>query len=215
MFVIWRGFGWTIPIIVFASFLLTQSILDSTYGEAYYRSNDWPKTAAIIAGSLIIGLLGYFLNYKKRNVVIDEETGKKNKSPSHTLFFIPIEFWAVLIPLLFLWMEQYGAEQDALDITYIQSPIVNDKYLVDYTKIFDGADEEYKYGVMKISSVSAETVELLISEMSYDGKSGPKKDIREAKTSDRSYFVQEPAIFTRTELLNLKNIDAIDSVVRD
>jgi len=215
MLVIWRGIGWTIPIIVFASFLITQSILDATYGEAYYKSNDWPKTAAIIAGSVIIGLLGYFLNYKKRNVVIDEETGEKNKSPSHTLLFIPIEFWAVLIPLFFLWVENYSVEQNALDITYIQSPIVNDKYLVDYTKIFDGADEKYKYGVMKISSISTETVEFLISEMSYDGKSGPRKDIRDGKTSESNYFVQEPATFTKTELLNLKNSDAIDSIVRD
>jgi len=215
MLFIWRGFGWILPIIVLASFVVTQSIVDAAYGDEYYNSKDWPKLIAVIIGSLMIGLLGYFLNYKKRNVIINEETGKKKKSPSHTLFFIPIEFWTIIIPLFFILLNNYTAERNALEMTYIQSPIANDKYLVDYTKVLDSSDNKFKYGVMKIYSVTSEAVEFLISEIAYDGKSGPRKDIRDGKTSESTYFDHETVVLTKKKLLNLKNSQAIYSVVRD
>jgi hypothetical protein len=104
MLVIWRGFGWLIPVIVFGAFLLSQLALNFIFGEGFYKANEWPKVAAIVASSLLIASLGYFLNYKNRQVIIDPESGEKKKSPAHSLFFIPIEIWAVIIPVLFFLM---------------------------------------------------------------------------------------------------------------
>lgn len=112
-------------------------------------------------------------------------------------------------------MEIQDAKQDAQDLTYIASPTVNDMYLVDYTKIFDGADNTYKYGIMKVSAVTTENVEVLVSELAYDLETGPRKDIRDNKLNDTSYFSEDSAVFTKDELVNLKNSNAIYSVLRN
>ncbi len=63
MLFIWRGFGWIIPVILFGAFIASQLLLNNLYGEGYYENNEWPKIAAIIASIILIGGLGYFLNY--------------------------------------------------------------------------------------------------------------------------------------------------------
>ncbi len=213
--IIWRGAGFLVPVIVFASFLLMQISMDAIWGDGYYKSNEWTKTAAIIVAALVIGLLGYFLNYKKRTKAIDEETGDVVKSPAHSLFFIPIEYWMIIVPLFILWVEGISAEQDAKDLEYIQSPVVNDMYLVDYTGIFNGFDESYKYGVMKVSQVSPDAVGFIASGLSYNGKSGPREDVQEGKVDESKYFVEGIATFTISELVELKEGNSIYEVIRN
>ena len=101
MLIVWRGYGWLVPIIVVASFLVAQLSVDTVYGEDYYRVHEWPKILAIVTGSILVGLFGFFINYKKREEIIDQLTGKIRKSPAHTLFFIPVEFWAIILPAIF------------------------------------------------------------------------------------------------------------------
>jgi hypothetical protein len=109
----------------------------------------------VVIGAIVIAALGFLVNYKKRTVITDEETGKKQKSPSHTLFLIPIEFWAVLLPVLFLWLQNVTQEKDAVNMSYIENPAINDLYSTDFTKMYEGADKEYKYGMMKVVSTSS------------------------------------------------------------
>ena len=103
--IIWRGFGWLVPAVVFVSLLLMQMSTNSIYGAGTYENNSWPKITAGIISAVIIAILGYYFNYKKRIVITNEETGRTEKSPAHSLFFIPIEFWSIILPLLFLWLE--------------------------------------------------------------------------------------------------------------
>ena len=165
-------------------------------------------------GAIVIAALGLLVNYKKRTVITDEETGNKQKSPSHTLFLVPIEFWAILLPVLFLWLQNVTQEKDAENMSYIETPAINDIYSADFTKMDEGADEEYKYGMMKVVSTSPAGVEVSISKIAYDKKSGVSIDIREARQNDASYFYEEPASFTQNELLNLLSTDGIYSVER-
>lgn len=213
--IIWRGFGWAVPVIVIAIFIIIQMSLDAMYGAEYYKANEWPKVMAIVIASLLVGGLGYLLNYKKRTVITDAETGATIKSSSHTLFFIPIEFWAILIPILMFSMEYLSAQDDAQDMAYIESPAVNDKYLVDFTKIFDGTDSTYKFGVMKVSSLSSDGVMVMLSKLAYDKKKGTRKDVSEGKADADSYYLADkPVPFTKAELIELKESDALFSVVR-
>ncbi|MZR63111.1 hypothetical protein [Alcanivorax sp. DP30] len=214
MLVIWRGFGWLIPVIVFGAFLLSQIALNSIYGEGFYKANEWPKIVAIVFISLLIASLGYFLNYKKRQVTIDEESGKKKKSPAHSLFFIPVEAWAVIIPVLFFWMQIQTAKTDAKEMAFIESPAVNDVYSVDFTEIFTDTDQKFKYGTLKVVEVKSDGVEVLASEIAYDGKSGVRKDVREGKANNQGYYSGEPFFIPRQYIIELKNQDGIFQVSR-
>jgi hypothetical protein len=215
MLFIWRGFGWSIPIILFGAFIISQLLLNNLYGEGYYENNEWPKFAAIIASTILIGGLGYFLNYKKRVVVVNEQTGKKEKSKSHSLFFIPIEYWAIIIPVLFFWFENMAAEKDATEIVLIEMPAINDIYHVDFSKIYEETDQTYKYGIIKVVLVLPEGVEAVISEIAYDKKSGVRKDIQDGKVNSEGYFSKESVTFSNGELEKLKSSDAIYSITRN
>ena len=104
MLVVWRGFGWTVPVVVFGALILSQLSVDAVYGDGFYTANTWPKQAAFIVAALFVGFLGFFLNHKKRGVLIDEETGEPvGKAPAHSLFFIPIEYWAIIVLALLFW----------------------------------------------------------------------------------------------------------------
>ena len=93
-----------VPVVVFGALILSQLSVDAVYGDGFYTANDWPKQAAFIVAAFSVGLLGFFLNHVRRQVLVDEETGENvGKAPSHSLFFIPIEYWAVItLALIFL-----------------------------------------------------------------------------------------------------------------
>lgn len=103
MLVIWRGLGWLAPIIGFTMMVLTQLAIDSVHGDGFYTANSWPKTVAIAAAAVSIGLLGWYLNHIRRGTIVDDASGEVvGKSPSHSLFFIPVEYWALITPAAFL-----------------------------------------------------------------------------------------------------------------
>ncbi len=107
MLVVWRGFGWLVPVVVFAALILSQLSVDAMYGDGFYTANTWPKQAAFILAAVLIGLLGLLLNYTNRQVLIDEETGEElGKAPAHSLFFIPIEYWSIIVLALLFWPMQ-------------------------------------------------------------------------------------------------------------
>ena len=104
MLVVWRGFGWLVPIVVFGALILSQLTVDALYGEGFYRANGWPKQAAFIVAAFFVGCLGFYLNHKKRQILIDEESGEAvGKAPPHSLFFIPIEYWAIIVLAFVFW----------------------------------------------------------------------------------------------------------------
>ena len=61
MLIVWRGFGWLVPVVVIAALILSQLSVDAVYGEGFYTANTWPKQAAFIVAALSIGFLGFFL----------------------------------------------------------------------------------------------------------------------------------------------------------
>ncbi len=98
MLIVWRGFGWLVPVVIIAALILLQLSVDAVYGDGFYTADAWPKQAAFIVAALSVGFLGFFLNHTKRQLLFDEETGEAlGKAPAHSLFFIPIEYWAVII----------------------------------------------------------------------------------------------------------------------
>jgi hypothetical protein len=212
MLFIWRGFGWLIPIIVIVSLLLMQLSFNYFFGEETYENSEWPKVIAIFLSSILIAFLGYFFNYKKRVVVRDE---KMEKTPSHTLFFIPIEFWAIILPLLSLWMANNNIEKNKKYMILIGSPAVNDNYHVDYAKMYNYSDKEFKYGVIKVTSVFSDRVEFLVGNSTYNSKHSVNKIIRDGKFNDANYFSDKVVGFTKKELRDFKKNNAIFAISRN
>ena len=104
MLIIWRGYGWLVPVVVFAALILSQLSVDAVYGDGFYTANAWPKQAASMVAAILVGFIGIYLNHTKRQIQVDEETGQVlGKAPSHSLFFIPIEYWALITLALFFW----------------------------------------------------------------------------------------------------------------
>ena len=58
---------------------------------------------ALLSSALPIWFSGRKLNVKKETRV-DPKTGEKTESSPHTLFFVPIEYWAVLSLLAGLYL---------------------------------------------------------------------------------------------------------------
>jgi len=101
---IWRRKGWLTPFAWILPLIFMQLLFNVTFGEHYYFDNWWPKAIAVMASATSLAALGYFLNYKKREILINNETGDVTKSPSHTMFFIPIEYWAVISIAVFIFI---------------------------------------------------------------------------------------------------------------
>ena len=92
MIVIWRGYGWLAPIVVFGSFVLTQLSVNALAGsELYYQTAKWPvRLAAVAAGVLLIGL-GLLLNYFGPKKAGKEVVPPFGLDGPHQIFFIPLE----------------------------------------------------------------------------------------------------------------------------
>lgn len=212
--IIWRGYGWLIPVIVFLAFLCAQLGVERILGEGYYGENEWPKYAAIAVSTVLIAALGHRFNYVKRGVIIDEETGESRKSSSHTLFFIPIEFWAVIVLVGGSWFLVESEKDRNLEVQFISAPAINDMYETDFTKVFEESDTEYKFGIMKVVSIDGDQIAVMLSETFYNKRSGPKQDISELKTSKPDYFSGDLLYFLIDELLELQKSNGIYNVER-
>lgn len=83
--IIWRGAGILVLVIAFGSCILTQLALGGVYTQ-----QGWPKFVALSIGAVIVFFSGRALNR-------DDRTG-------HSLFFIPMEYWSVLMIAMGVWM---------------------------------------------------------------------------------------------------------------
>ena len=97
--IIWTRLGFLVLVITFLLSLGAEIITESmTNDENYYQENSLPFAVAILLSGIINGFLGKWLNNEKSKILIDKETGKevilKN---NHSLFFIPMEYWGVIL----------------------------------------------------------------------------------------------------------------------
>lgn len=96
--IIWQGLGFLAAVIPFAVLVLTQLGIDAVAGESYYTANDWVKLLAVLIAAPMVGGLGYYLNRQPGKVLIDPETNQKVElKRRHTLFWVPMEYWSIVI----------------------------------------------------------------------------------------------------------------------
>lgn len=121
----------------------------------------------------------------------------------------------ILALFLILAGVTHGVQHSQDETVYLAQPAVHDVYLVDFSKIFNGIDTKYKYGAMRVLSVSGDTIEVQVSKMGYKRTKGVRSDIRWGKTDKASYYDTKTEHFSLDELKKLKENGAIYSIERD
>lgn len=96
---IWRGWGILVPFI--SSVIIILFHLGLPGGLIPYEYTDLSTTIGVVVNSLVLWFLGKRLNRPTGDVYIHKETGEEVViRPNHSFFFIKIEYWAFIIPIL-------------------------------------------------------------------------------------------------------------------
>jgi hypothetical protein len=154
----------------------------------------------------------------KKTLVGKELPKQLSKQIKSTVFnkknTLPMFFGLIVITLFVLFLA-YSIQQDNIkEAAYIEQPAINDLYIVNFTKVFDDADPDYSYGVMRVKHLSSNQVELQVSKIGYNKVSGVQKDIRNSKTTPDSYYDGDPLYIEIDKLKEMKESGAIYSVDR-
>jgi hypothetical protein len=110
VFIIWRGLGYLVAVIVFGCSLLANLIFNAILGKGYYDHHLWPCAASLVFSAAICWFLGNHLRKRSDRIAIDKITGKEfviNQS-QHTLFFVPMHYWSPI--LLVIAIVLFGIE---------------------------------------------------------------------------------------------------------
>lgn len=106
----------------------------------------------------------------------------------------------------------------ARDRGYIAAPLPNDVYAADLGKIMNtpatSSDAEYKYGMLKLQSVSADKMHFFISNQSYNRLNGVTQDLSSGKYKENFYFSNFVLSIPKAEILMLRESGSISSIVR-
>ncbi len=103
--IVWKGWGIMALLIPLVCSLLVEAVVDYTYVIDFYKSNDWAMPLVLALSSIIVFSLGRTLNSRPGRIVIDIETNEHIElKKTHSMFWIPLQYWAVIIMALSIWM---------------------------------------------------------------------------------------------------------------
>ena len=107
--IVWKGWGILAIVIAIVCSVAMQLLCDAVFGAGYYRSSRWAMPLALLLALLlasgIIFFVGQKLNNKPGKVVIDKETNEEYILKStHSLFWIPLQYWGAVTAVLAVWM---------------------------------------------------------------------------------------------------------------
>ncbi len=200
--IIWRGWGILVPVVLLLGLATVQLIVDRLFGDGFYTQTKSVQSMAIIGISVAIGLCGFSMNRGR------------SYGERHSFFFIPVEYWGIIAPIILFGGLNYSAESNAQDLKYLRAPEVNDLYVADLTELFEIDNPKFKYGVMKVVGVSSSFVRVVVGNVTYDQSSGPRGDVRDGSAKKREYYNPKTFEFEYAELESFKNDKIIYSVYR-
>jgi hypothetical protein len=105
LMIIWSGWGFLVAVIGIGCFFVTQLVVNSAMqNDQYYQANGWPKLVAFVVAAIIIWPIGRAFNRKRpERELVDANTGERvvlSSGGGHSLFFIPMEYWAAIFLVL-------------------------------------------------------------------------------------------------------------------
>lgn len=174
--IIWRGAGLLVPVFVVLVFVVMQVGLDGVFGEGTYRGEGWPLWLTVGIASLVVGVFGLAVNRR------GDDGAQANR---HALFFVPVQYWALLLPLLIGGFQYMEAQNHAQNALYAAEPQVGDQYLMDFSNAFEDVDPDFPYGAMKVVAVNSTGVKVVLSQYTFENRSGIRKALREDEEKGR------------------------------
>lgn len=99
--IIWRGFGILVVVVTALMVALLQLGANALLGgNAYEQYTRWLFPLGLLLAASILWPLGRYLNGRGARVLVDRATGQEvTLRPNHSLFFIKMEYWALLLVL--------------------------------------------------------------------------------------------------------------------
>jgi hypothetical protein len=95
--IIWRGWGFLVAVFTFGTSLAMELATESMTGD-FYQREAWPLALALVVAGVVTWWVGKQLNARGGRAVVDEATGQKlTIGGSHTFFFVPMHYWAVVL----------------------------------------------------------------------------------------------------------------------
>jgi hypothetical protein len=97
--IIWRGWGFLVAVFAFGASLVTELVTESMTGDDhFYQREAWPLALACVVAGIVTWFVGKKLQARGARVVIDKATGQElTIGDSHTFFFVPMHYWAVVL----------------------------------------------------------------------------------------------------------------------
>ncbi|TVO72256.1 hypothetical protein [Sedimenticola selenatireducens] len=102
---IWKGWGILAIIIPLLCSLLVGEALNSMYGDGFYKASTWAMPLVLFLSSVPLTFIGYKLNKRQGRILIDPENNEKVElRETHTMFWIPLQYWGGVITAIAIWM---------------------------------------------------------------------------------------------------------------
>ena len=95
---VWRGWGFLVPLITFLCSLTVELVTDGLGGEGYWKNHSFPLSIALLSAGGAIWWADAILTarYRERSLV-DDKTGERFiLAPRHDFFFIRIKWWSLI-----------------------------------------------------------------------------------------------------------------------
>jgi len=211
MFIVWRGYGWLTPVIAIFGLFVSLFMIKAIAGSYFETSSRVPFAISVVFASLLLGFVGYSVN-KKRKRYTDTETGEEVTSPSHTFFFIPMQYWGVIIPLVLFSGKLIGDSSEAEDLIAIEQAAIGDRYHIVLPEVLAQDDTKFKYSLMKIVAFSDEGYEFVIAGTSYRKRKHVRHAVRDKDDVKADFYFDNRYSFTQQELISLRKSGGIYNI---
>jgi hypothetical protein len=105
MLIIWQGFGFLgllIPILFSA---VAQLATDAFFEKGFYTGHPLLATAALLASSAVVWIVGVKFNSGPSQLLVDPKTGQQFEfKKKHTMFWIPMQWFSAVIAAMAMYI---------------------------------------------------------------------------------------------------------------
>lgn len=103
--VVWKGWGISALIIPLLCSWLAEMVFNSINGVGSYKDSSWGMPLVLSLSSVLVYFIGCKLNNKPGRILIDPENNEKIElKDTHTMFWIPLQYWGVIVFGIGIWM---------------------------------------------------------------------------------------------------------------
>ncbi len=97
MLIVWSGYGFLAFLLPLVTVFATTALANAKGGPLYSTLHHWPAAVGVLLGAVLVYLASLKLTATGRTLV-DPATGQAVVlRKRHTLFWIPLQFWAIIL----------------------------------------------------------------------------------------------------------------------